>query len=48
VRSQFTPFDVVRQARQRFREEALVGVVLNGTEADSSLHSRYRYHSSKA
>ncbi|HUA13968.1 MAG TPA: polysaccharide biosynthesis tyrosine autokinase [Verrucomicrobiae bacterium] len=29
VRSHSTPFDVVRKARERFREESMVGVVLN-------------------
>jgi protein-tyrosine kinase len=33
VRSHATPFDIVREARRRFREESLVGVVLNGTDA---------------
>lgn len=32
VRSHSTPFDVVRKARNRFREESLVGVVLNKIE----------------
>ena len=36
VRSSSTPFDVVRKARARFREESLVGVVLNEIKADSS------------
>ena len=30
VRSDSTPFDVVRRARERFRDEHLLGVVLNG------------------
>lgn len=29
VRSHFTPFDLVQKARGRFREESLVGVILN-------------------
>lgn len=29
VRSHSTPFDIVRKARERFREESLIGVVLN-------------------
>jgi protein-tyrosine kinase len=29
VRSHSTPFDIVKKARERFREESLVGVVLN-------------------
>ncbi len=36
VRSHSTPFDVVRKARERFREESLLGVVLNRTEVDAS------------
>lgn len=32
VRSHSTPFDVVRKARDRFREESIVGVVLNVVE----------------
>jgi protein-tyrosine kinase len=34
VRSSATPFDVVRKARARFRDESLVGVVLNEIKAD--------------
>jgi Mrp family chromosome partitioning ATPase len=36
VRSHSTPFDIVRKARQRFREESLVGVVLNKIEPQAS------------
>ena len=36
VRSHSTPFDAVRQARERFRAESVVGVVLNRIEAESS------------
>jgi capsular exopolysaccharide synthesis family protein len=36
VRSSSTPFDVVRQARAKFRDESLLGVVLNEINADSS------------
>jgi protein-tyrosine kinase len=36
VRSHSTPFDVVRRARERFREESLVGVVLNKIETKPS------------
>lgn len=36
VRASSTPFDVVRQARARFRDESLMGVVLNEIKADSS------------
>jgi len=41
VRSHSTPFDIVQRARQRFREDSLAGVVLNGIEAESSPRSRY-------
>jgi len=34
VRSDSTPFDIVRKARDRFPEESLVGVVLNVIESD--------------
>jgi protein-tyrosine kinase len=36
VRSHSTPFDLVRKARERFREESLVGVVLNVIEGTNS------------
>jgi protein-tyrosine kinase len=36
VRSHSTPFDLVRKARDRFREESLVGVVLNVVEGTSA------------
>lgn len=36
VRSHSTPFDIVRKARGRFREESLVGVVLNKIDTDAS------------
>jgi Mrp family chromosome partitioning ATPase len=36
VRSNSTPFDIVRQARARFHEESLIGVVLNVIEPHSS------------
>jgi len=38
VRSHSTPFDIVRKARERFREESLVGVVLNNIP--SKKHAR--------
>lgn len=37
VRSHSTPFDIVQKARGRFREESLVGVVLNRIGAETSL-----------
>jgi protein-tyrosine kinase len=43
VRSNVTPFDMARKARQEFRDKQLVGVILNGIEADSSAYSRYYY-----
>jgi Mrp family chromosome partitioning ATPase len=43
VRSNATPFDIARKARQEFREKHLVGVVLNGIEAGSSPYTRYYY-----
>jgi capsular exopolysaccharide synthesis family protein len=36
VRSNATPFDIARKARQEFREDHVVGVVLNGIAAGSS------------
>jgi capsular exopolysaccharide synthesis family protein len=35
VRSHSTPFDVVRRVKERFREESLVGVVLNKIETQN-------------
>lgn len=43
VRSNSTPSDVARKARQEFPEQALVGVVLNGTSDDATPYSRYYY-----
>jgi capsular exopolysaccharide synthesis family protein len=40
VRSNSTPFDIVRRARERFREESLVGVVLNVVEIGSNPEAR--------
>jgi capsular exopolysaccharide synthesis family protein len=45
VRSNATPFDAAKKARSEFREEQLVGVVLNGINADDSPYSRYYYNS---
>lgn len=42
VRSNATPFDMARKARQEFRDKHLVGVVLNGIEAGSS-YTQYYY-----
>jgi protein-tyrosine kinase len=43
VRSNATPVDIARRARMEFPDEALVGVVLNGTNADSMAYARYYY-----
>jgi capsular exopolysaccharide synthesis family protein len=43
VRSNATPVDMARRARQEFPDQALVGVVLNGTDSDSIPYSRYYY-----
>jgi len=41
VRSNSTPFDVVRQACRRFREESLVGVLLNGSGTEPAARIKY-------
>jgi capsular exopolysaccharide synthesis family protein len=43
VRSNATPFDMARRARQEFQDQALVGVVLNGMDGDAIPYSRYYY-----
>ncbi len=43
VRSNATPSDVARRARQEFPEQALVGVVLNGMNQDHDAYARYYY-----
>jgi capsular exopolysaccharide synthesis family protein len=43
VRSNATPVDMARRAREEFPDEALVGVVLNGTDREASPYSRYYY-----
>jgi len=43
VRSNATPVDMARRARQEFPDEALIGVVLNGTNADALGYTRYYY-----
>jgi protein-tyrosine kinase len=43
VRSNVTPSDIARKVRQEFRDKQLVGVVLNGVDAESSAYSRYYY-----
>jgi protein-tyrosine kinase len=43
VRSNATPFDMARRAREEFPDQALIGVVLNGTNRASIPYSRYYY-----
>ena len=43
VRSNATPFDIARKARQEFEDKALIGVVLNGIAAGSSPYTQYYY-----
>ena len=45
VRSNSTPVDLARKARQEFPEESLIGVVLNGTSEDALPYARYYYES---
>jgi protein-tyrosine kinase len=45
VRSNSTPVDLARRARQEFPDEALIGVVLNGTSEDSMPYASYYYDS---
>ncbi len=45
VRSNATPSDLARKARQEFPDQALVGVVLNGTHEDALPYARYYYES---
>src|SRR5438105_2476918 len=43
VRSNATPSDVARKAREEFPDQALVGVVLNGTSDEAIPYARYYY-----
>jgi protein-tyrosine kinase len=43
VRSNSTPSDAARKARQEFSDTALLGVVLNGTNQESAPYERYYY-----
>jgi len=43
VRSNATPVDMARRAREEFPDQSLVGVVLNGTDGDAIPYSRYYY-----
>jgi capsular exopolysaccharide synthesis family protein len=45
VRSDATPTEMARRAREEFPEPALVGIVLNGMNQDTSPYSRYYYGS---
>ena len=43
VRSNATPIDMARRAREEFPDAVLVGVVLNGTDKETTPYSRYYY-----
>jgi protein-tyrosine kinase len=43
VRSNATPSDVARKARSEFPDQALVGIVLNGTSDEAAPYARYYY-----
>jgi protein-tyrosine kinase len=43
VRSNATPVDMARRAREEFPDQAMLGIVLNGTNHESSAYSRYYY-----
>jgi protein-tyrosine kinase len=43
VRSNATPADLARRAREEFPDKLLLGVVLNGAPADKLQHSKYYY-----
>ena len=45
VRSNATPSDIARKAREEFSAKSLIGVVLNGVDVDSSSYSNYYYGS---
>jgi Mrp family chromosome partitioning ATPase len=45
VRSNSTPFDLARKARQEFPDQALLGVVLNGTGEEALPYARLYYQS---
>jgi protein-tyrosine kinase len=44
LRSNSTPIELARRAREEFPDESLVGVVLNATDHQSSPYSRYYYN----
>jgi len=43
VRSNATPVDMARRAREEFPDQALVGVVLNGIDREATAYSQYYY-----
>jgi hypothetical protein len=43
VRSNSTPSEAARRARQEFPDDAMVGIVLNGTSQDSAPYQQYYY-----
>jgi Mrp family chromosome partitioning ATPase len=43
VRSNVTPSDLARRAREEFPDKLLLGVVLNGAPTDKLQHSKYYY-----
>jgi protein-tyrosine kinase len=43
VRSNATPIEMARRAREEFPDESLVGVVLNGTDTQTTPYTRYYY-----
>jgi hypothetical protein len=43
VRSNATPSDVARKAREEFPDQSLVGIVLNGTSDEAAPYARYYY-----
>jgi len=43
VRSNATPIDMARRAREEFPDQTLVGVVLNATDTEATPYSRYYY-----
>lgn len=43
VRSNSTPFDIVRKARQKFNDERVLGVVLNGIPAEIDPQTRHYF-----
>jgi hypothetical protein len=43
VRSNVTPADLARRAREEFPDKLLLGVVLNGAPTDKHQHSKYYY-----